>query len=79
MDFRIFMERVGAKPADVARKTGLHPSTIGRIRDKAQVPDATTMLKLNRWAEEAATGVGLKPSERLDWDYLMEKDAGAAA
>ena len=72
MDFASFLDRVGAKPAEVARKTGLHPSTIGRIRDKQQIPDARTMLKLDRWAEAEARAAHLKKSERLSWDYLLD-------
>jgi len=71
------MERVGARPADVARATSLHASTIIRIRDKEQVPDGATMLKLNRWAGEAARAVGLRDGEGLEWEYLVDAESAA--
>ena len=78
-----FMEHVGVKPTAVAKKTGLHLTTVIRVRDGDQAPDGKTMLKLNRWAEEAADAVGLGDKERLSWDHLLPDSThgktGAAA
>ena len=74
-----FMKHVGVKPTAVAKKTGLHLTTVIRVRDGDQTPDGKTMLKLNRWAEEAADAVGLGENERLSWDHLLDKSFKAAS
>lgn len=71
-----FLERVHIRPATVARKTGLHISTITRLRD-GQTPDGATMLRINRWADEVADTLELRPSERLSWEHLLHSGDAA--
>ncbi len=79
MEFAEFLERVDAKPADVARETGRHPSTIGRIRDKGQRPDGDTLLAIQEWADRLALKLELDASEWLTWDYLREPEPAEVA
>ncbi len=70
MTLEQFMERVGARPADVARATGLHPSIIIRVKRGDSVPSGTTMAKLDSWAGKVALALGLPESQRLSWHHL---------
>ena len=76
VDFATFLEKSGIKPATVARETGLHRSTIIRIRDGAE-PTYGNMRLLEHWAER--TRRRQKLSVRLSWSYLLSKTDGAAA
>ena len=72
MDLDEFMERLGVSDAEVAQAIGRDRSTISRIRRRKVVPDSLTLLKLNRWAVEAAQRKRLRRSERLTWDHLVD-------
>lgn len=76
MDFATFLEAAEVKPTEVAKATGLHLSTITRIRD-GQVPDGPTLLRLSRWADELRRRRRLPAAIRLSWDHLL--DGGGAA
>lgn len=72
VDLGEFMELVGARVVDVSTATGLHGSTIVRVRDREHVPDGTTLLKLLRWSEGERRRKGLPASKRLSFDYLLD-------
>jgi len=72
------MRLVKARPAEVAKRTGVHPSTVIRIRDRAhRNPDGRTIELLNRWAAEKAAELGLSPTDRLTWDHLIDGEVRA--
>ena len=75
LDFAEFLKRTKTRPATVARATGLHASTVTRIRDGAE-PTGQTMMRIDRWAAGVANALELRPSERLSWDHLLD-DRGA--
>ena len=80
VDLAEFLKATGEIPAAVAKATGLHAATVIRIRDKEQVPDYRTVLKLNEWADTVRRRKRLPARLRLSWDYLLgDSGDGAAA
>ena len=66
MDLRSFMVRVGATLETVQQGTGLHASTISRIRAGKTNPTLDALQRIQRWADEEAVRLKLGPRDRLD-------------
>lgn len=77
LPFDQFLARTQIRPATVAHATGLHASTIIRLRDSETDPDGRTMLILNRWAADVAKTLGLQKSECLSWEHLIDSTPDA--
>jgi hypothetical protein len=67
-----FMDRVETSDEEVAEATGLHRTTIYRVRSGI-VTDITanTMRRIDRWAKEISRAKRLTNAERLDWDEML--------
>lgn len=62
------MRLVGANLQDVADSTGLHISTVSRLRSgKILNPRRDVLLKLIAWSDFQAKKNRLRRDERLDW------------
>ena len=77
MRLRDFMAVMGVRPAEVARETGVHVSTITRLNTgEYKHPPVTTTLRIDRWAARFAESRGLPDDvELVTWDHLIPTSA----
>ena len=70
-----FMKRSGIRPIVIARATGLHSSTIIRLRDGDHSPSYGTLRLIEAWAEEVRRERKLR--YRLSFDSLQDDESAA--